>query len=354
MDITKPIYRKCLLFNFKIMYLRVWASLSGLVMLFGACGNSGEKNLADKAGGNMEGYENGAVNAIEQARPTIMVIPSDNLLKRYGALSVKKIDGVDTNIYDYNKYLLANPDNKTILSLIAENFIDNNYPVQDLEQSLKQLRTQEAIDLAENIEKDAKTHLLTVVQPDLIIELDYSKNMNMRGNMDATYSYTLNVIDPYNNNVIATATQSQLKGDNAKDAISKPLKKNLAKINTDVIKAFNDIQTRGRNITVRINLASTCPFNLDDLSIAGETYTDWIVDYLKTHTIKGAYKLQRNTPKELYFVNCRIKLLNDDGTQYGVYDWARDMSLALYRNLGVECSNKAQGLGEVVITINGL
>ena len=323
-------------------------------MLLSACGNGAKENLADKSSGDIDAYENTSVNPIEQARPTIMVIPSDNLLKRYGALKSQKIEGVNTNIYDYNKYLLANNDNKTILSLIADNFIDQNYPVQDFEQTLKQLSNNEAIDVADGIGKDTKTILLTSAQPDLIIELDYSTKMNMRGNMNSTYSYTLNVIDPYTNIVIATATQSDLKGNNALEALSKPMKSNLAKINEDIIKSFSEIRERGRNVTVRINVASDCPINLDNRSIIGNTYADWIVDYVKTHTVKGAYKLQRNTSKELYFVNCRIKLLNEDNTQYGVYDWAQDMSKALYTNLGVESSNKAQGLGEVVLTINGL
>ena len=75
---------------------------------------------------------------------------------------------------------------------------------------------------------------------------------------------------------------------------------------------------------------------------------------MKTHTVKGAYKLQRNTDNELYFVNCRIRLLNDDGTQYGVYDWAREMSQSMNKQLGVSCANKSQGLGEILITINGI
>ena len=324
-----------------------------LALLFNSCGKQ-NSSLADKARGNMEAYESSAVNPIEQARPTLMVIPSDNLLKRYGALKVKNLEGVNTNIYDYNGYLLANNDNKAIISMIATNFIDQNFPVQDFEQNLKQLRNQEILDNAGAVGKDLKTQLLAVAHPDLIIELDYSKNMNMRGEMDCSYSYTINVIDPYTNSVIATATQSDLKGDNLEKALSKHFKSNLKKINGDILKSFNDILQRGRNVTVRINLAESCPFNLDSRSIAGTTYADWIVDYLKTHTVKGAYNLQRNTPKELYFVNCRIKLLNDDGTQYGVYDWARDMSKSLYKNLGVECSNNSQGLGEVVITINGL
>ena len=336
------------------MNLRINSVLFVSLLLVAGCTRTDNQSFADKAEGNIEAYEEQPVNAIEQARPTVMVIPSDNLLKRYGALKTKKIEGVNTNIYDYNKYLLANNDNKALLSLIAGNFVDHNYPVQDFEQTLKQIHNNEAIDLADNIEKDTKTVLLTTVQPDLLIELDYTSKMNMRGNMNSTYSYTLNVIDPYTNNVIATATQSDLKGDNALDALSKPMKKNLAKINNDIVKSYSDILERGRNITVRINVAYNSPINLDSRSITGNTYADWIVDYIKTHTVKGAYKLQRNTAKELYFVNCRIKILNEDNTQYGVYDWARDISNSLYKNLGVESTNKAQGLGEVVLTINGL
>lgn len=325
-----------------------------LLLIVAGCKGSGDKSLADLASGDMEAYENSGVNPIEQARPTIMVIPSDNLLKRYGALTTKKTGGVNTNVYDYNKYLLANNDNKTLMSLIAGNFVDRNYPIQDFEQTLKQIENNGLLDEADGVGKDLKTILLTAAQPDLIIELDYATRMNMRGSMDATYSYTLNVIDPYTNNVVATATQSDLKGDNALDALAKPIKNNLAKINSDIIKSFSDIRQRGRNITVRVNVAEDCPFDLSSRSIAGTTYAKWIVDYLKTHTVKGAYKMQRNTSKELYFVNCRIKLLNDDNTQYGVFDWAQDMADALYANLGVESTNKAQGLGEVVITINGL
>lgn len=325
-----------------------------LLMLVVGCSKTGNQSLADKAEGNTEAYERQPVNAVEQARPTIMVVPSDILLKRYGALTSQKTNGVSVNQYDYNKYLVSNSDNKAVLSLIAGVFVDNNYPVQDFEQTLKQLSVNEALDKADDIGKDLKTELLTSAQPDLIVELDYAKNMNMRGNPDPKYSYTINVIDPYTNSVIATATQSELKGKNLNKALSSPIRKDLKKMSADITKSFSDVLKRGRNITVRINVASSSPINLDSRSITGRTYSDWIVDYVKTHTVKGAYKLQRNTSKELYFENCRIKLLNDDNTQYGVYDWARDMCDALYANLGVEASNRAQGLGQVVITINGL
>ena len=121
-----------------------------------------------------------------------------------------------------------------------------------------------------------------------------------------------------------------------------------------IVKYFSDILTRGRDITVRVAVEKGSNVKLSDVSVEGDTYADWIVDYIKTHTIKGAYKMQRNTDKELYFVNCRIKLLNDDGTQYGVYDWTRDLAKNLRKNLGLSVSNKSQGLGEVLLTIKEL
>lgn len=63
-------------------------------MLLASCGGNGNgKSLAEGASGDMEAYEGGDVNAIEQARPQIMVIPADQTLKSFGALKETNIDG---------------------------------------------------------------------------------------------------------------------------------------------------------------------------------------------------------------------------------------------------------------------
>lgn len=335
----------------KIFFL----SLISLLLVSTGCGNK-NKSLAEGASGDIVAYENSDVNAVEQARPTIMVIPSDNLLKYYDALGTQNIDGQEVMTRDYNKYLVSNKDNKAILSTIQQAFVDANYPIQDLEQTLKQLSTQEATDMVDGMDKDAKTMLLTVAQPDMIIELDYNSSMNMRGDITKarTVTYTINVLDAYNNNVISSNTMNDLQGENTAKAIQEPLKENMPKMLGDIQKNFSDVLTRGRNVTIRVAVANGSNVDLKDDSIEGDTYADWIMDYVKTHTVKGAYKLQRNTDKEMYFVNCRIPLLNEDGTQYGVYDWAREMAKEMRKNLGVKCSNKAQGLGEILITIDGL
>ena len=340
------------------------AALAVLAMTSCGGGNKGG-NLAEGASGDMEAYENGDVNAIEQARPTIMVIPGDQTLQNFKCLTTQKANGRDYILRDYKNYLLKDDRAKRIISTIQNEFNAQNFPLNDFEQTLKQLDTQEATDMADGFEKDAKTQLLTVAQPDIILELSYdtsrdknlpmsmtSHNYNNKGTKNV--SFTLNALDAYTNKVVATMTASNIKGGSTTETIQASIKDQMPKFQEDITKYFSDILTRGRDVTVRIAVEKGCKVNLSDESIEGDTYADWIMDYIKTHTVKGAYKLQRNTDKELYFVNCRIKLINEDGTQYGVYDWTRDLQKNLRKNLGLKCTNKAQGLGEVLISVQGI
>lgn len=339
--------------------------ISAVIMAFAlaSCGGNKQSNgLTEGASGDMEAYENSDVNAVEQARPTIMVIPGDLTLQNFKCLTTQKVNGRDYILRDYKNYLLKDDRAKRIISAIQNEFNAQNYPLSDFEQTLKQLDTQEALDMADGFEKDAKTQLLTVAQPDIILELTYdtsrdkmsltSHNYTHKG--DKNINYTLNALDAYTNKVVATVSQSNIKGESTTETIQTSIKEAMPKFQQDITKYFSDILTRGRDITVRVAVEKGANVNLQDESIEGDTYADWIIDYIKTHTVKGAYKLQRNTNNELYFVNCRIKLLNEDGTQYGVYDWTRDLQKNLRKNLGLKCTNKAQGLGEVLISVKGI
>lgn len=336
------------------------AALAVLTMT--SCGGGKSGNLAEGASGDLEAYESSDLNAVEQARPTIMVIPGDQTLQNFKCLKTERANGREYTLRDYKSYLLKDDRAKRIISTIQDEFNKQNFPLNDFEQTLKQLDTQEATDMADGFEKDAKTQLLTVAQPDIILELSYdtsrdkismtSHNYSHRG--EKNISFTLNALDAYTNKVVATMTASNIKGESTTEAIQASIKDQMPKFQEDITKYFSDILTRGRDITVRIAVAKDCNVKLTDESIEGDTYADWIIDYMKAHTIKGAHKLQRNTNSELYFVNCRIKLLREDGTQYGVYDWTRDLQKNLRKNLGLKCTNKAQGLGEVLISIEGV
>ena len=304
----------------------------------------------------MDAYENGDVNAIEQSRPQIMVIPADQTLKSFGALKEQTIDGRNFVVRDYQKYLVKDDRFRRIASTIQDAFVEQNYPLADFEQTVKQLDTQAATDLADGYQTDAKTLLLTTARPDIILELNYYKSSSLTSHdyKNKNASYTLSAIDAYTTNVVATITSSNMKGSSTTELIQQDMEGKLPKLMQDVQKYYSEILKRGREVTIRVVVESDSNQDLGDESIDGDVYSDWIIDYVKTHTVKGAYKMGRNTNKELSFTSARIKLLNEDGTQYGVYDWTRDMQKSIRQNLGLKVSNKSQGLGEIVLSVRGI
>lgn len=342
----------------------IFTSFVLTMFLLGSCGSSDKKagSLADRASGDMEAYENSDVNGVVQALPTIMLLPADQTLQNFGSLSNKNVNGKEFVVRDYKKYLTADDRFRRIASTVQGSFNADNYPMQDFEQTLKQLDTRGATDMADDLQQDAKTLLLQTANPDIILELNYYLlGENKKPGLTRTkktgekvVSYTLSAIDAYTNKVVATVSESNLKGTSTTEIIQKSLESQLPNLKNDIVKYFSDLQTRGREVTLRVVVAKGSNQKLSDENIEGDTYADYIIDYVKRHTVKGAYKMQTNTDNELYLVNVRIPMVNEDGTQYGVYDFTRDLNKAMRKDLGVKASNKSQGLGEIVLSIEGI
>ena len=349
----------------KTIYFSTGAMLAAVMLLCSCGGNNANKNsntgsLADRASGNMTAYENTAVNGVVQALPTIMFLPADNTLQNFDAMETKTVNGRNFIIRDYQKYLNSDDRFRRLASTIQNSFNADNYPLQDFEQTLKQLDNRAAADMTDNLQQDAKTLLLQTANPDIILEIDYHVMGAQKGlarsnaNREKAISYTLSAIDAYTSKVVATITESNIKGESTTEVIQAGLMQQLPNFKNDIVNYFSDLLTRGREVTLRVTVAAGSNQRLSDESIEGDTYADYIIDYVKTHTVKGAYKMQTNTSNELYFVNVRIPMIQDDGTQYGVYDWARDISRVMRKDLGVRVSNKSQGLGQIELTIEGM
>ena len=291
---------------------------------------------------------------ITQAKPTIMVIPSDNLLKKNGAIKKETADGVELIVRDYEQYLLKDERVKTAIAIIQKAFIDANYPLNDLDKSLKQIHNRSLADDADGMAKDAKTLLLETVQPDIIIELDYNYDMNATSHdYKRALSYTITTIDAYTNKVFASSTCSDVKEKDFSTAFTKGFKKRSSDIMNDINNYFGDIIKNGREITVQFTVNQGATVNLSTaMSSTGMTYAEWIQDYMDYATINGTYKLERNTDYEMYFVNVRIPTQNSNGTQLNALGWARQCVKEMRDKLKVNCTSHSQGLAQVSIMIN--
>ena len=308
-------------------------------------------------GGN-GGNQSNTVNVTEQQKPTMLVIPSDQLLQRFGKLQQKEALGKTLQIRDYNGYLLTDQDSKFIISSIQSAFINFGYPLNDLEQTLKSINDQEMEDAVSGIQKDAKTILLTSAKPDIILEVDYNLTTDRSTrDFEKSLTYTLRAIDAFSNKVVASIQQTDFKSGKAKTPaalMDAALAKDSKGFTKQVDNYFSNIIETGRDITLRITIENGVNLTMSDECLDGDAYSDFIIDWMKVNTLLGAYNMSRNTDTEMYFTNVKIKTLNENGTQYSAYDFARELSKALNRGCGIKSKNTTQGLGDATISIKGM
>ena len=309
-------------------------------------------------GGN-GGNQSNTVNVTQQQKPAMLVIPSDQLLQQFGKLKQQEALGKTLQVRDYNGYLLTDQDSKFIISTIQSAFIQMGYPLNDLEQTLKSINEQEMLDAIDGVQKDAKTILLTTAKPDIILELDYNI-VTDRSSRDfkKSLTYTLRAIDAFSNKVVATIQQTNFEG-NSKTAtpatlMEAALAKDTKGFTQQINNHFNTIIETGREITLRVTIDNGVNLTMSDECLDGDTYSDFIIDWVKVNTLLGAYNMNRNTETEMYFTNVKIKTLNDNGTQYSAYDFARELSRALNKGCGIKSRNTTQGLGMATISIKGM
>lgn len=96
-----------------------------------------------------------------------------------------------------------------------------------------------------------------------------------------------------------------------------------------VSNAFQKIAETGRSIQVifETNMAST--FKLDDEDKDLNTLGDLIIDWVKMSSYKGYYKIRTQTANQIYFEEIKIPLKAEDGSNYDINMFARELRKAL-------------------------
>ena len=323
----------------------------GALVLFASC-------TCDNQSGGLTDFDevedkSGNVNVIEQAKPAIMIIPSDQCLQKGGFMKKQVLNGREVFDRDYNNFLLNNDTNKAVVRAIQSFFISQNYPLTDLEQTLKSLNEQSNLDMADGVAKDAKTLLVSTCKPDIILELDLAEKTEMvtRTTGKKVSSFTMTALDPFSNKAVSTFSKNDIEG-SIESYMNESFKQEGRSFMGQISNYFKDIVRNGREITFRILVDQNCLVNLsDDFNDMGDTYSDWIRQWLKTNAKNGAANMQRNTDKEMYFTNVRITNLADDGTQFNAYDFATSFRKAFIQTFHMKCQNTTQGLGDASVII---
>ena len=92
-----------------------------------------------------------------------------------------------------------------------------------------------------------------------------------------------------------------------------------------VSNAFQSIALNGRSIQVIFETTGTSIYKLDDEDKEMNTFGDLIIDWVKKTSFKGYYKIRTQTSKQIYFEEIKIPLKSDDGSNYDINTYAREM-----------------------------
>lgn len=309
-----------------------------------------QKNITDIS---ISENKDNTVNVINQAKPKLMIIPSDRMLKDEKCLTINTFNGKKTIIRDISGFIVKSEKSNSIISAIQKYFIQIGYPLNDLEQSLKSINNRQISDETDNIAKDAKTLLLNTVSPDIILELDYQENViTGRTSRKSYINIALSAIDVYSDKVIAVSNKNNLDM-SLDEYLEKGITKDLETLEPQLRNYFTDIVANGREISFRVTLSNDCPINLSDMyNNAGDTYSDWIRRWVITNAKNGSANLVSNTKKEMAFTNVRISNVMDDGTQFNAYEFAGKFRKEFFKTFSLQSSNNSQGLGNALVIIN--
>ena len=329
-------------------------ALTGVIVSCGSGNNNKELKPSFSEASNMTNEG----NAIDQTNPTLMVFPSDALLKRLGCLKEVQNQGLTSYQRNYNNAFIKDSELKFVIATIEEHFSTIGYPLENLEQQLKQITNEKAMDMIEDISKEPRTMLLNTTRPDFIIEIDYEyKQDPMSRNPKKILNYIITVLDVYTNKSVSSISRADIGKNNENitmiSLLKEDLNNNISGIHQQIKNRFADQLANGIEISLRLTTDNT-DFNFSDECLGDENYNDWINNWLKKHTVNSAFKPVMNTNKEMRFTNVRIKPKTENGQRFTAYDFANELKKDFSKGCGVSCVNKTQGIGDAYIVLTGL
>tara|TARA_B100000767_G_scaffold209867_1_gene196854 strand:- start:2268 stop:3296 length:1029 start_codon:yes stop_codon:yes gene_type:complete len=297
------------------------------------------------------------VNAITQSMPSIMVFPSDGMLKRLGYLKEINNQGIEGYDRQYQQALIDDQSLKFAIAVIEEEFAKIGFPLDNLEQTLKQIAVSDAVDEMTDISKDLRAELLNTARPDYIIELDYNLITDPKSrNLNRSLMYSIKALDVYTNKTIASISKTNVgkeQTDNdAATLIKEAFPDSFHDFRSQITQHYADLLANGIEITLRLATINSSGVAIDDYC-GDKEIGERIIEWMKDNTVNQTYKISKNTSSEMFFTNVRVYLQDEKGQKYTAYDFANNLKNEIITGCGLDVSNKTQSIGDALVIIKG-
>lgn len=291
-------------------------------------------------------------------KPTIMVVPSDNWCVQNGY--VQKFDnmGTEVTLPDYRAALQQNSDLLLAISKINEMMAEREFPLKNLESSLKTLMNQEAEDAmltnkeGGGVAESPIDKLKKVAKADIWMQLTYTVN---QVGPKRSLTFNLQGLDAYTNKQIAGASGTGKPSFTSEIAvlIEEAVLMHIDNFNVQLQAHFDDIFANGREIVVRIKTWDDAGFDLEE-EFDGDELGMIIEDWMSDNTVHGRFNTTDATENMMLFEQVRIPLeMEEDGKvrQVDARRWMNGLRKYLKSEYDIESKLMMQGLGQAQLVI---
>lgn len=259
-------------------------------------------------------------------KPHLMVVPSDALMKQMGLLDEVQTMGRTVKVPDYSTAFL-NIEFKGCVSKISELFADRGFPLEMLEESLKDGQNE-----------------MKPLSIDLKIGLTYE--LLGDGLEDAVY-FELTAIDAYSNKQVAASSGQGPKaiGATTIELLTEAVLNHIDKFAGDVQKYFENMYEKGRETElVVISEEYSLDEEIDDLTLA-----DFIDEWLDDNCVNASYSVDSQDETLFTVSQAMIPLFDEKGKSLVAYDFYKPLRKALNERLesvGYEAKLARGAVGE--------
>ena len=254
---------------------------------------------------------------------TVIVVPDDVWMKENGFVEEKDVDGVKMLSFRYADALLNHREMSEALSCAQEIFKENGAKVVSNEMIIKGPGTNESI-----------SSLLEQQRPDFLAYLDYSvKESKPFKNV----SCSLKVLDAYTYDLIG----SMNKSDNHNMEPIQIALRNLLIFEShgvidDIFHYAADLNLNGRKINVVFSAADGSGVDFQNDDIDGQVLKDYLMKWLKEHSVKGALQLGRQKSTICEFRGVRIPFFDAEGNRTDYELWGSNAMKELREDSGLK------------------
>jgi len=291
-------------------------------------------------------------------KPELMVFPSENWCINNGYyMEIMNMDYAQ-KVPAYREALQQNTQLKLAIAKINELFAEREFPLEDLEQTLKSIdqdRAEDALTMSKNGNELAETPLdqiTRVAKADIILELTWEVN-----DMGPQHSltYILEAKDAYTNKSVASVSGTGAPSMSAEVPVllEEAIVANMDNFQNRLMDYFQNIQDQGREVRLDIKVFDNNERGIDLESEFGEDELgDIIQRWMVQNTVSQRFSLKAASENHMDFTQVRIPLYDDYGVAMDAAAFAKKLQKALKKEpFKIPSKVIMKGLGRAVIII---